>query len=466
MRSGWKFIAALAVLSLAALPALSWTHGSSTVVFPVTSGQNLLLRAQDIALTDGATITTWSDTSGSGNDLGTTSATKPTLALTGGNDAKPFVVFDTLTDMNIASTTYSVNKQAQSVLLVLDYSTLSVAKYTVTLGGGITYVFEHDTGIFKRFSGSFTNTTLTQVPSGKRVAILLTLGASATKLYVDASTNVQSLSAEASGTITGFQLGGSGQLTAKAYEVRGWNRELSGAEAAQILDTWAPAAYGTGSAATAPAGRVIFDGDSISAGVGATKARNWPYYLNPANGWLGHDYAVGGQQWSNLISRQAVTNNFANASNYLIVNCGANDTAAGRTGAQMETDFQTYIAAAVAAGFVKSKIFATTLNTQNPGTGTARNDYNTWIRANWPTYVGGLIDIAADTNLGLNEATNTPFNGVYWLDGVHYVDAGYVLYAAKVRSTIGSPLFYLLRRDIDRSLPANDNRPLNVDIAA
>lgn len=411
------------------------------LAFPVTTGQNLLLRAQDIALTDGATVTTWSDTSGSGNDLGTTGGTKPTLALTGGNDAKPFVVFDTLNAYDIESTTYSVNKQAQSILIVIDYTTLWFTKYTITLGGGITYVLEHDAGIFKRFNGSTTNTTLAQVPSGRRVAVLLTLGTSATNIYVDASTNVQPLTAESAGTITGIQLGGSGQLLGKVYEIRGWNRELSGAEAAQILDTWAPTTYGTGSAATTPAGRVIFDGDSITAGVGATKARNWPYYCNPANGWVGHNYAVGGQKWSDLISRQAVTNNFANASNYLVVNCGANDVSFPRTGAQMETDFQTYMTAAVTAGFVKSKIVATTLNTQNPGTGTARNDFNTWLRANFATYAGFLMDLAADANLGLNEATNTPFNGAYWLDGVHYVDAGYVLYAALVRSTIGSPPF-------------------------
>lgn len=407
--------------------------------FPVTSGQNLLLRAQDIALSDGATITTWSDTSGSGADLGTTGGTKPTLALTGGNDAKPFVVFSTVTNMDIESTTYSVDKQAQSVFFVIDYTQLSVAKYTLTLGGGITLVFMHDAGIFKRFSGGFTNTTLVQVPSGRRVAVLITWGTGNTKIYVDASANVQSLTAEAAGTITGLQLGGGGRLGAKIYEVRGFNRELSGGEAAQILDTWSPAVYGTGVAATTPSGRVVTDGDSITEGLGATKARNWPYYLNPANGWAGYNYAVQGNKWSDLIARQAVTNVFANSTNYLVVNCGSNDCAFGRTGLQQETDFQTYIAAAIAAGFVKSKIVVTTLNTQSGGT--PRNDFNTWLRANWATYAGFLMDLAADANLGLNESTNAPFVAGNWADGVHYNDAGYVLYAALVRSTIGSPPF-------------------------
>jgi len=198
--------------------------------------------------------------------------------------------------------------------------------------------------------------------------------------------------------------------------------------------------YGTG-VSVSPAGRVVCDGDSLTFGIGATKCRNWPYYLNPRNGWFVYNFATGGNLWSSVIARQAATNALASSSNYLIVNAGANDLGSGRTAVQIETDFQTYMTAAVSAGFAKAKIIATTLHGSDLGAGgTARNDFNIWLRANYTTYAGLLFDLQLDPDLGSN-SSGTPNNGAYWADGIHFTDAGYVLYASKIRALIGSPPF-------------------------
>jgi lysophospholipase L1-like esterase len=420
---------------------------SGSPAFPVTSGQNLLVRAQDIAQSDTSNVATWTDTSGSGNNLTASGGSQPQLALSGGNDALPFVWFTSNAPNDneglSASSAYPVDQRACSIFAVLDYNSIIGAQYTITLGGGTNLVFMMDgaTGHWRMFNGGFTNFSQGLPPTGRRIAILITFGASAVKFYLDSSANVSSIAAEAAASVSGFQLSGAGLLQAKVYEARGFSRELSSGEAAQILDTWAPAVYGTGAAASTPSGRVIFDGDSLSQGIGATKGRNYPYYVNPANGWVGHDYGISGQTWANLISRQSVVNAYANATNYLMVNCGSNDVSNGRTTVQMETDFQTYTTAAVTAGFSKSNIVINTLSVQNLGaSGTARNDFNTWLRANYTTYAGFLFDLQQDADLGSSLAGAPTVSG-NWYDGVHYTDHGYTLYASKIRALIGSPPF-------------------------
>lgn len=403
--------------------------------FPVTSGQNLIVRAQDLPQVDNSSVSTWSDTSGNGYSL-TPQSTAPKLGTTGGNTAAPFVYFS---GEVIENTSYPVSKQACSFLIILDYQTVNAAKYTVTLGGGIVFVFMLDTGVMKRYNGGSGNFTQATPPTGRPIALLVTMGPGGTKLYLDGSTNVSTVSAESAGSITGFKISGAGALNAQVFEARGWNRELNSTEAGQILDTWAPAVYGSGAAAGTPTGRAVFDGDSITLGFGATKARNWPYFLNPTSGWLGYDYAITGETWANIIARQALTNTFANSTNWLFINGGTNDLGAGQTGAQIIANFQTYMTAAAAAGFTKPHMMATTLSTTNLGAGgIARNEYNTWLRANYATYAGFLFDIQLDTDLGTDSA-GTKNNATYWIDGAHYTDAGYVLYAQKVRTLTGAP---------------------------
>ena len=81
---------------------------------------------------------------------------------------------------------------------------------------------------------------------------------------------------------------------------------------------------------------------------------------------------------------------------------------------------------------------------QNLGAGgTTRNDYNTWLRANYTTYAGWLIDLVNDPQLG-SDSAGSAFMPIYWFDGAHYNDAGYQLFAELVRANVsGLPLIPL-----------------------
>jgi lysophospholipase L1-like esterase len=418
-------------------PANAWTHGSNTVPFPVTSGLNFHVRAQDIAQSNLSVVSTWADTSGNGYDLTQSTTDNKPIYATSSIDNLPAVVYPfTVAPEFLSNASYPFDKRASSILVVASIRSLYRTAY-LALTPDVSLTMQQGLGVLATFSGGARTSTL-HTQSGRRVAILFTFGASASKIYMDASANVQSFSALASGSLTGLQLGDtSGLFSGGYYEVVGWNRELSGSEAAQLLDVWAPAVYGTGLSAATPVGRAIFDGDSITEGTGATLARNWSTLMAVAPTWATYNFAVSGNSWANIIARQAVSNVFAASGNWLFIFAGTNDLSNGQTGAQIETSFQTYMNAAVAAGFDKSKMVAFTLSTNNTGAGgTARDDFNAWLRLNYTTYAGFLVDLAADSQLGVTGSSHN--DSSLWVDGAHYNEAGYVVFAAFVRSTIPS----------------------------
>lgn len=403
----------------------AWTHGS---VIP--SGFNLRLLASSIAQGDGSTVSTWPDTGG-GHNLTFSSGPGALLWLSGATI--PYVEIATTI---LANASFSLNKQAASFLIVLQYQSVATTAYTLNFGSIDAVLINQSTALTMFNSG---NTTLH--PSSGRIAILVTMGTGNVKVYLDASANVQSLPAYSAGSVTGFELSGAGGLSANVYDIIGWNRELNSTEIAALLNVWAPAVYGTGKDALTPTGRVIFVGDSLTYGLGATKGRNYPFYVNVSSSWLWYSEGVTGEAWSDIVAREASTFIFANSTNWLIAFAGTNDVSDGKSVATMQSGITTYMGDAVAAGFVKANTVVFTLSVQNLGAGgTVRNDYNTWLRANFSSFAGFLVDLVNDPQLG-SSLTGVPFHPEFWFDGAHYNDAGYVLLAALVRSTIGSPPF-------------------------
>ena len=99
--------------------------------FPVPSGVDLQLDAASIAQGDGTTVSTWPDTSGSGNDFTYSSGPGATLWLSGSRDGVPYVEFAT-TVLHNAS--YSLDKQAGSFLAILDFQTVTDTQYILNFG--------------------------------------------------------------------------------------------------------------------------------------------------------------------------------------------------------------------------------------------------------------------------------------------------------------------------------------------
>lgn len=220
-----------------------------------------------------------------------------------------------------------------------------------------------------------------------------------------------------------------------------YNRVLTAAEVGSIM-----------SALTMPPLRdqtMIIVGDSISRGFGATtSADSWAYKVPRALGYstinAGNDgrkaaaAAAGG-------SAEALRNYTAGRANDVVLMMGTNDlSAATGAGSTLQTNLQSI------AGFYRSlgtnkapvRVFVATVlprtNFFSGGQNSAgfeadRNAVNTWIRANWPTFADGLIDIGNPSTL-IGDVANI---GIYMpADGTHPNNAGHSIIATVTQQTI------------------------------
>ena len=113
---------------------------------------------------------------------------------------------------------------------------------------------------------------------------------------------------------------------------------------------------------------------------------------------------------------------------------GTNDLAAGASAVTVEARLITWWGNRRDLGF-KVLAFTITPRADAGWTGpmeTQRGLLNTWLRANWATYVNGLVDLESDSRL------LDPHNGTYYYDLLHMVDAGYGIVAGQVATAIAA----------------------------
>ena len=420
-----------------ALTGTAVTLTKAAPIFPTISGMNLHVDA--VGLPDNTLVTTLVDSSGAGNNLTQAATNNKPTSFTSGVDAKPFVGFGVTGapgNSVLANVNYSTDKRAATFFWVGDIQGNDLNSYAFNVSANNFVIMLVD-GFIKYFPGIVN---VTRIFSGRRFAVVAVLDATSLKIYVDAIGSVFTFGALAAGNVTGLTLGdSSGSYKGRLYEFAAWNRALNATEVGQLLD-YSAAAMGTGISQLTPTGRVIFDGDSTTFGVGATRNRSLMAYLAVNPSWYTHNFGITGQQITTMSTDQAAEINtpYANATNWLVIEAGYNDLGAGaQTGAVTEARLNTYCTAAIAAGFSKSKIVVMTLSTS--GTPTERDNFNTLIRANYTNYAGWLIDQAADSQLGVTPGGGF-LVGANFFDGVHKNDTGYTKQAALVRSVIGGAL--------------------------
>lgn len=203
----------------------------------------------------------------------------------------------------------------------------------------------------------------------------------------------------------------------------GYARYFSTGERTAMQDSLS-ALYSAPLTATA---RVVFDGDSITAG-NSTSSPNYFAYVKMTTRALDpmphiYNYAGGGQQLQNKITSYSATGGAQDVigaysgTRILLMSCGTNDFNVGlRTDVQLEADVQNY------AGQVRADGGLIIVSTVLPATGfdagreAYRVAYNTWLRANWASFADGLCDFAADPIMG---AANAEDNATLYPDGLH-----------------------------------------------
>jgi hypothetical protein len=190
--------------------------------------------------------------------------------------------------------------------------------------------------------------------------------------------------------------------------------------------------------------QVVFDGNSLTFGQGATAGMDYPTQTIGilGNGYDKRNFGVVGQTTAQMLSDavnqvDGVYSGFKPRNicvGWEITNSLYNSVATN----SIYTDYSTYCTVRRARGF---KVVAVTcLPRNNPGTPAgfeaARQGLNASIRANWTSYADALADVGADPTIGdSGDENDTTY---YQSDKVHLTDAGYAIVAGIVEDAIAT----------------------------
>lgn len=227
--------------------------------------------------------------------------------------------------------------------------------------------------------------------------------------------------------VTGnYQLGGSATglpssvyMTGAIYYALFYNRVLTAAEVTQNYNAVIAEMAWRGVNLTGFSTRIVkdifvADGDSITAGVGLTIAYPSIITLNGL-AYAINNVAVTGFTMANIQvwAKDQVDPCYSPLAgrNTCVVWAGTNDG-----GVSIEGSLRRYCQDRRAVGW---NVFVITMLSRT-GSDTFKNAYNIWIRQNWREFADGLIDIAADINMGADGAS---VNTTYFQSGVHPTQA-------------------------------------------
>jgi len=185
--------------------------------------------------------------------------------------------------------------------------------------------------------------------------------------------------------------------------------------------------------------RLVYDGDSITAGYQSTNGFSYP---NQANLLLplcdGYNFGISGETLAQMLAAAPANldplYDSTKTQNVVVLCGGTNDLSEGATPASVYANLQAYCAARRSAGW---KVVVTTILPRSASDPfeSNRQALNASIRANWGTFADGLADIAADSRIG---APGANANQEYFAaDGTHPNNAGYGVLAGIVAGAVG-----------------------------
>lgn len=186
---------------------------------------------------------------------------------------------------------------------------------------------------------------------------------------------------------------------------------------------------------------ILAEGDSITYGYLSSNnsTKSYPAVLSGLTGLPFTNQGEVGDKLvtmdSNYAANDAPSYNATNR-NLFIILAGINDISGGATLGQLQTALQSICAKARQTGFIVA--VATVLPSNYSGTTSAqitlRQNYNTWMLANYTSFADYMIDFAADSRL------SDPTNATYFnSDMLHLTDAGYAAMADVARSKLALP---------------------------
>jgi lysophospholipase L1-like esterase len=186
---------------------------------------------------------------------------------------------------------------------------------------------------------------------------------------------------------------------------------------------------------------LIYDGDSLTAGTGASAGNTYPQQVAPLLAsvpyWHYWNGGQGGATIAGMVTAGATyidpSYRAASQRNVCVVMGGGNDLAAAVVGTTVYNNIVTYCRARRAAGW---KVVILPIIPRTGVNNTERAVVNTSIAANWPTFADGYANLIGNAAFDQdNDYTNlTNYNA----DQIHLTDAGYGIVAGIVNAAIGA----------------------------
>jgi len=400
----------------------------------------LWLRADSLTNLDGVKVSSWTDSSGSGNTTTQgTGANQPTFH-TNRINLMPAVTFDgSATRMATPSFLSSAYDKAFTFIQVANKVGTSLR---VTSAAGGTQWFsgrEPNSGYYYQ---PFGGTIISSPPFDNTQPCIETFRYDGTNVTlringVTVQTSPQSGNLGLSGALT------IGDLAAGGFTWDGdigdmlvFNASLSDGDAT-LVERYEAGKYNLAKA------KIIFEGDSITFGMHSTGTNNYPGDVVASLGglasWSAANMGISGRTAATMLysDTQSIINSQHTASDIVVIMAGSNDLAVNGTSAATTYSYIVSLCQLIQlSGYqvVICTITARNGSGDNGGFDANRLTVNSNIRLNWRTFANACADVGSDAVLGQSsQTTNTTY---FFSDQIHPVNAGYVLLANYVTQAI------------------------------
>lgn len=202
-------------------------------------------------------------------------------------------------------------------------------------------------------------------------------------------------------------------------------------------------------------GQLVFDGDSLTVGVGGT--HSYATGVTPTDAGASYTKtitAVSGRTVGTMTDKAFSEVDILlslYSRNIVVLWGGVNDLLYPVTPDIVLNRIRSYCISRRRAGW---QVIVCTLASLN-GQETNRLALNVLLRAHWTEFADGLADLGADANIGpLNAYTNGAY---FYSDGIHLIDAGYSIVAGLVQSTVNAVIADTPRPVLGSTVTATGN---------
>lgn len=395
-------------------------------------------RTADFAVT-GSLVDSWTDRV-NGIVLTASGATRPTL---NDIDGENHVYFNNAHYLTIPSG-FSWDRRNSSLFVVTRRPIGDTNnRALVSVGAGTTdetFFSDRELRLFN--SGN----QATGLYIGTNAATVYRVANGATSTLMGVASESSSELANDTGTVSGGYVGLWGDGTSFPYigdilAIVAYDRTLSAPEIEDVMefltDEYNSVPHNTDEI-------IVFDGDSLTAGTQSSDLKYWAYPEQLSRLYSTGppkivNIGIGGQQIQNVTAaaeaKTQLSHNIASTDKKLVFWMGSNDLNNARTGAQVWTDIETYVAT-VKATYPTAVIIGLTVLERGDNSGseeTERAALNALILGT-SAADGGFdytVDLTADARLA--DPTNTLYFDV---DGIHLNDDGYAVVAELVKAQL------------------------------